>query len=489
MRYFRLALFLMSIFTVALMLSGCSSAMIHSDPPSGTVPAVINVGVQVNGVAPNRWQYAQFNEAMDPATINSQTIVVSDAGGNAVPGKVMYDASFNVAGFQPDPALQQNAGYTFTVTTGAASTQGVPLAQAYSYKFTTRATTDHSPIYVKNVTPFPDASCVSAATPITIVFSEGADVSTLNSTNIVITGPGNTVIAAKIGYDVATATVTLTPNAPLPSGSITVNVNNVADAAGVKMTSPFMWSFLTTCSGSGGGANAQYMAPLLNFAGGPNAIHGKVTIDTSGNTTVQLTGAPASTTYTVQFCPAVAANATVASPPTCFNLTAISTDTSGNATVTVKFPQPGDWAGDFYINDSSGKEAFQTYLDPSLANETYMATLLPDTMTNGGAVTSYSPQDPLSSGTVSFSNGKLQFTVKGASPNTAYDTNSSETVYIDSSGTYELNSFTTDASGNGSVSFTWGNLSPGGDLFQVENQADNTGKGPAGFIGGFSVPQ
>ncbi|MFP5230665.1 MAG: hypothetical protein ACLGXA_23865 [Acidobacteriota bacterium] len=119
-----------------------------------------------------------------------------------------------------------------------------------------------------------------------------------------------------------------------------------------------------------------------------------------------------------------------------------------------------------------------------------MATLLPDTMTNGGAVTTDSPQQPLTSGTVTYSNGTLQFTVQGASPNTTYETNSSETVYMDSSGTYGLSHFTTDGSGNGSSSFTWGNLSPGGDLFQVQPEADTQSvSGPAGYIGGFSVPQ
>jgi len=72
------------------------------------------------------------------------------------------------------------------------------------------------------------------------------DASTVNSTNIVITGPGNAVIPAKMSFDAATAVATLTPSGPLPSGTISVTVQNVADA-GVAMTAKFTWSFNTSC--------------------------------------------------------------------------------------------------------------------------------------------------------------------------------------------------------------------------------------------------
>ena len=154
------------------------------------------------------------------------------------------------------PPLQVDASYTVTIATGVASAQGVKLAKPYTYSFTTRASTDTSPIYVASVSPAPNATCVSATSPITITFSEGADVTTVNSTNIVITGPGNQTIKAQMSYDVATAVVTLTPAAALPSGNITVTVRNVADAAGAAMQEVYGWSFETTCA-TGGGANGS----------------------------------------------------------------------------------------------------------------------------------------------------------------------------------------------------------------------------------------
>lgn len=229
----------------------------------------------------------------------------------------------------------------------------------------------------------------------------------------------------------------------------------------------------------------QYQAPLDPDPGLGTAIDGQVTVDTAGNTTIKLTGAPASTSYTVQFCPGFDSGATTIPAPSCFNITTVTTDASGNTSSTVMFPKPGNWAGDFYLNDSAGKIRYQTYLIQGLNNETYLATLLPQTTTNNGALTTLSKQEPLTSGTVTYSKNALQFTVKGASPKTTYYTDSSEGFYMDSSGTYQLSTFTTDASGNGSSNTT--ESSPGGDLFQVgPNAMPPT---TAGFVGGFAVPK
>ena len=476
-----------SVFFTALILTGCGSSYnINGGLAQGAAPIIAAVALQVNGVAPNRKQEVQFSEAMDPATINAQSFQVADSSGNLMPGAVTYEADSNIASFLPDPALATGATYTATITTAVTSAGGVHLAKAYSYTFTTRATTDTSPISVNSVSPAANATCVSTTTLITVTFDETPDAATVTPANFVVTGPGG-AIPVKLSTNVTTTQVVLTPISPMPSGTINVIINNVGDLADVKMTAPYTWSFSTACSGSGGtgnGATMQYEAPLLDTFTGLSGIFGQITMDASGNTTVHVTGATASTTYTVQFCPAFDSSSTY-TPLPCLDVTQVSTDASGNASSTVKFPQPGDWAGDFYLNDPSGNPIFQTYLVPTLSNETYMATLLPDTKTNSGVVTTNSPQGPLSSGTVTFSNGTLQFTVKGASPSTEFGTNSSETVYIDSSGTYLLSTFSTDASGDGSSSFTWGNSSPGGDLFQVEPQS---AAGPAGYIGGFSVP-
>jgi hypothetical protein len=114
--------------------------------------------------------------------------------------------------------------------------------------------------------------------------------------------------------------------------------------------------------------------------------------------------------------------------------------------------------------------------------QTFLATLQPETTANGGTLTQSKTQDPLASGTVTYANSALVVTVTGAAANTTYDILQSETRYMDSSGTYDIGQFTTDASGNGHLTITTG---PAGDLFEVVPHASSN----AGFGGGFSVPQ
>jgi hypothetical protein len=117
-----------------------------------------------------------------------------------------------------------------------------------------------------------------------------------------------------------------------------------------------------------------------------------------------------------------------------------------------------------------------------------MSTLQPENVVNGKELASGStPQDPLTSGTVTYSSGSLQFVLTGTSANTSIS--SVETGdYIGSSSSYALLSsqnqgaFTTDSQGD--VTFTVLQDNDAGDLFVAVPQ--NSG---AGFIGGFSVPQ
>lgn len=279
MPYPRLAFFSFSIVTIPLLLSGCGgiTKMSSNTPTSGTGPAptVVAVGEQVNGVAPNRLQEVQFSEAMDSATINAQSFQITDSSGKAAAGTVSYDPDFNTASFLPNPALQTGANYTATITAAVASSGGMHLASPYTYTFTTRDTTDTSPISVNSVVPAANATCVSPAAPITITFNEAPDPATVIPGNFMVSGP-NGAIAVKISMNVTTTQVVLTPGSALPSGAITVMANNVADMAGVKMASSYTWSFSTVCSGGTGGGTGGG-----GGSGGSGGGNGQVSFSTT----------------------------------------------------------------------------------------------------------------------------------------------------------------------------------------------------------------
>jgi len=257
----------------------------------------------------------------------------------------------------------------------------------------------------------------------------------------------------------------------------TVTTTSATEDNAWSIGSPF--KMVVVSKGSVSGPATQFSAPLLGSGTTPG---GQVTIDESGNTTVDVTGQAASQTYTLQFCPAVTNG--VSKTPACFNITTVSTNSNGSGSATVHFPQSGDWAGEFSLNNASGNSVLTTGLDPSAKNETYFSTLLPETKTNGGAATQNKTQSPLSSGSVNESGGTAVFTVGGASPSSGYQIVETNGRFLNSSQSYVLSpGFTTDASGNGSASVNLATQgSEGGDMFNVEG-------GPgAGYIGGFSIP-
>lgn len=485
----------LSSFAAILSLSGCGSSLVTTSANTlGAAPTVTATAVQVNGVAPNRKQEVQFSEAMDASTINARSFTVTDSSGNAVGGVVTYDADYDIASFLPNPPLQTGATYSATVSTAVASVGGAHLAKPYTYTFSTRATTDTSPLSINSVSPVANATCVSTTLPITITFNEAPDASTVNSANIVVTGP-NGAIPVTMGINVTTTQVVLSPNAALPSGTISVTVQNAADLAGVKMAAPYTWSFSTACNTSGPpptGSTTQYQAPLF----GKNANVGQVTVDTTGNFTVQLKGAVASAAFTVQFCPLIPLDQS----NNCFSVGTVSTDANGDGSATAMFPKTGPWAGDFQLVTGAANPAGVNFDYETTYGPNYFATLQPEKTIDGGALetgNSSLPQAPLTSGSVTYSsspapNGSFQFTLKGAPANAGFSFTEGG-LLLAGSENYELvNSqgngyFTSDSQGDLTVTVLQDGTD--GDILSVALM-DSASAPPSqqGYFGGFSIP-
>jgi hypothetical protein len=105
------------------------------------VPAVVSVAPPnlAVGICPNTLLVATFNEAMNPATINTTTFTLTSPGTPpvAVTGVVTYDASSYAATFTPTDPLALNTVYTATITTGAQDLAGDALEDDYVWTFTT----------------------------------------------------------------------------------------------------------------------------------------------------------------------------------------------------------------------------------------------------------------------------------------------------------------------------------------------------------------
>jgi hypothetical protein len=320
---------------------------------------------------------------------------------------------------------------------------------------------------------------VLANATIQIMFSAAADPTTVNTTNIQVMGPNP--IAGTVAYTAGATTATFTPSAALsPNTTYSVTVTGVSSSAGTSMADAFTSKFVTIA--------AQYQATLFSWPS-ETAINGQAFIDPLGNVTVQLAGATASTTFTVQFCPAYDAGSG-ANGPACIDTGSITTDASGNGSSTTMFPQPGSWAGDFQVTANAMMTGYITSLlsntTPATNAQVYMSTLQAENTVNGAGVSRWPTQSPLTSGTVTYANGSVTFAVTGASPNTLYETGESQTVALNSSGSYGMSAFTTDSSGDASSTEPIVDGSGIGDLFQVDPAYE--GSYISGYVGGFSIP-
>lgn len=181
-----------------------------------------------------------------------------------------------------------------------------------------------------------------------------------------------------------------------------------------------------------------------------DAARGTVSVDGSGNVSIQVSGAAPSSTYHFVFSLYPATRY-----PQQMDLAAdLVTDANGNGQLTFRFPRPGTWAGYFQAYDGAPNGPTTTYLttyDSSHGTETF--TLLPQGAVNpqgvcapGGCTANQ--QDPLNTGTIRVINGAATVTLTGAAPNVTYGI-----VGCGSGGSdcVSLGSVNTDPNGNGAA--------------------------------------
>jgi hypothetical protein len=181
---------------------------------------------------------ATFNEAMSASTISATTFRVTGAGGAAVAGTVTYSGL--VATFTPTASLANNTIYTATITTGATSLIGTPLAANYVWTFTTI-----TPVpTVTTVFPANGATSVPIGQALSATFSEAMTASTINTTTFSLSGPSGPV-AGSVSYSGLVATFTPTANlANNATYTATISVG-AQSLAGTPLASSYVWTFTT----------------------------------------------------------------------------------------------------------------------------------------------------------------------------------------------------------------------------------------------------
>lgn len=244
---------------------------------TGLVPTVISTSPLNNATAVlfNKVVTATFSAAMDPLTLTSTTVTLANGATPVASSSITYSGT--TVSFTPAANLLPGTLYTATITTGAKSAQGIPLASNYVWTFTTATVPT-----VILADPLNLATNVALNKVVRATFSEVMDPLTITGTTFTLLN-GVTPVAGAVTY--AGSIASFTPTVDLLAGTtytatVTTGVKNVA---GIPMASNFVWTFTTI--------------PAVTFTLNVTAVNGTVVknpnlVSYTNGTVVQLTATP-----------------------------------------------------------------------------------------------------------------------------------------------------------------------------------------------------
>ncbi|HEV8687456.1 MAG TPA: Ig-like domain-containing protein, partial [Gaiellaceae bacterium] len=209
-------------------------------PPTvtSTVPTDAATGIATDAVVS-----ATFSRAMDATTIGGSSFTLTPSGGSPVAASVTYNSATNVATLTPSAALATNTTYRATLTTAVKAADGVALASAVSWTFTTV----NSAPTVTAKTPADTATAVAVSVAPTATFSRAMDATTITTSSFTLTPSGGSPVAATVAYNGASNTATLSPSAALANNTTyTATLTTAVKAAdGVALAGSVSWTFTT----------------------------------------------------------------------------------------------------------------------------------------------------------------------------------------------------------------------------------------------------
>ena len=233
-----------------------SVLLVMVEPPPTVPPAPMVTG------ATNTQLAATFNKPMDPATLNTGTVLLACPSASPVAGTVTYEPNSRVVSFVPLGLLPVSTLCVATVTTGAQDAVGVPMSSDFVWSFETAASADTQAPLVTGFVPALNAVAATNA-QITVSFNEDMAPLSLNTASLMLNATvGNVPISGTVSYAVGARTATFTPTNPalLPANTdFTATVSTLAtDLAGNPLAANTVWTFST--------ANAlDSTAPLVSL--------------------------------------------------------------------------------------------------------------------------------------------------------------------------------------------------------------------------------
>ncbi len=259
-------------------------------------PQVVRAVPSGEGVPVNSIVVVEFNEAIDPATIDEATFYVYDyMTGQNIAGSRSVDSTGRVIYFTPAEPLSVGREYLITVTTGIQDIAGNVLNRWNGW-FMTAFAPDTTLPEVVAVNPVDGQEGVPTNAMITVQMSEAVNPISVSAETVVL-AEGGVVAAGTLSLEDGNRRIRFTPVLPLsPLTEYTLTVGGLRDVAGNVMAAPVVVSFTTE-------AGADLVNPVVVGISPPEEtvdvpVNSRVVVLLSepvsaltvGDTTVQLDG-------------------------------------------------------------------------------------------------------------------------------------------------------------------------------------------------------
>ncbi|HEX3742727.1 MAG TPA: Ig-like domain-containing protein [Bryobacteraceae bacterium] len=212
----------------------------------------------------------QFNENLDPSTVNTTNITMypSSNGPGPIPVTVTL-INGNIIQVKPVSNLTPGIEYSIATSTNLKGVDEINLQSPLLGTFDTTSGPDVSQPRVTAVTPPDGAQNVGDNAPIYLHFSESVNPITVSSSTVVISAGGVAITPFSITFSNNSQDVVFTPLTALPDNTvITVNVNGIQDAA-TNAIVPFTASFTTRNGPALTNVNVLYANPPNTASGVP----------------------------------------------------------------------------------------------------------------------------------------------------------------------------------------------------------------------------
>jgi methionine-rich copper-binding protein CopC len=225
-----------------------------------TAPAPVVVSAtpanNATGVALSAPVTVTFSEAMTPVVTHNAFSLKN--GTTIVAGTFSWDPLGKSMTFTPSAKLLPATNYTLTITTGAQSATGGPLAAPYSAQFTTAP-----PPTVLATWPANNVTGAAVNAPVQVSFSEAMlPVVTQNAFRL---KNGTTSVAGAFSWSQLYKLMTFTPKAALlPATTYMLTITTGAQSAvGGPLAAPYPAQFTTGAAPASAAAVAALAAPVL----------------------------------------------------------------------------------------------------------------------------------------------------------------------------------------------------------------------------------